>query len=352
MKETGECIFDPTFLELAGAKLDLTIAGTADAITMVESQAQEVDEATMLAAFTFAHGCIREICQAQRDFLEAYRSVHTIPVCTLTLASQDKELQEQVRHLVTKERITPLFHTGKSEFYDRLADLEEQVLGDLGYNQDEPNDAIDLGAVSEHVYSAVKEHMRESVLERRIRLDGRKPDEIRPLRSSVGILPRTHGSGLFERGVTQVLSVTTLGGPGDIQIVDDMFEENTKRYIHHYNFPPYSVGEVRALRGVGRREVGHGRLAEKALEPVLPALERFPYFIRVVSETLTCNGSSSMASVCGSTLSLMDAGVPITRPVAGVAMGMIFDENTRSYVILSDIQAQEDFLGDLDFKIA
>lgn len=149
--------------------------------------------------------------------------------------------------------------------------------------------------------------MREKVLAEKIRLDGRNPTEIRPLRSNVSVLPRTHGSGLFERGVTQVLSIATLGGPGDIQIVDDMFEENTKRYIHHYNFPPYSVGEVRALRGTGRREIGHGRLAEKALEPVLPSLEAFPYFIRVVSETLTCNGSSSMASVCGSSLALMDA---------------------------------------------
>lgn len=205
--------------------------------------------------------------------------------------------------------------------------------------------------VSELVYASVKKHMRSSVLEKKVRLDGRSPTEIRPLRSAVGILPRTHGSGLFERGITQILSITTLGGPGDIQIVDDMFEENTKRYIHHYNFPPYSVGEVRALRGTGRREIGHGRLAEKALEPVLPSLAEFPYFIRVVSETLTCNGSSSMASVCGSSLALMDAGVPIKKAVAGVAMGMIFDEETRKYVVLTDIQAQEDFLGDLDFKI-
>lgn len=194
--------------------------------------------------------------------------------------------------------------------------------------------------------------MREKILSGGTRLDGRIPAEVRPVVTDVGLLPRTHGSGLFERGVTQVLSVTTLGGPSDIQIVDDMYEEDLKRYVHHYNFPPYSVGEVRPLRGVGRREVGHGRLAEKALEPVLPSEEEFPYMIRVVSETVTCNGSSSMASVCGSTLSLMDAGVPIKAMVAGVAMGMIFDEETGKYVILSDIQAQEDFLGDMDFKVA
>jgi polyribonucleotide nucleotidyltransferase len=194
--------------------------------------------------------------------------------------------------------------------------------------------------------------MRKTVIETHTRLDGRKCDEVRPVRATAPILPRTHGSALFERGVTQVLSITTLGGPSDIQLVDDMYEEDTKRYIHHYNFPPFSVGEVKPLRGVGRREVGHGRLAEKALEPVLPAQSDFPYMIRVVSETTTCNGSSSMASVCGSTMSLMDAGVPIKAMVAGVAMGMIYDEESGKYEILADIQAQEDFLGDMDFKVA
>ncbi len=351
MNTTGEFIFDPSFEELKTAKLDLTIAGTLDAITMVESQAQEVDEATMGRAFAFAHGIVQEICRAQLDFLTEYQKSYALPVIELTLKEHDDILEDRVAILVTAERIQPLFHTGKTEFYDRLKELEQSVLKDLGYDPESEENCINVSAVIEAVYGSVKAHMRASVLGKNVRLDGRKPTQIRPLRSSVGILPRTHGSGLFERGVTQVLSITTLGGPGDIQIVDDMFEESTKRYIHHYNFPPYSVGEVKPLRGVGRREVGHGRLAEKALEPVLPSLEEFPYFIRVVSETLTCNGSSSMASVCGSTLSLMDAGVPIKRAVAGVAMGMIFDETTRKYVILSDIQAQEDFLGDLDFKV-
>ena len=347
----GEFVFDPSFVELQTAKLDLTIAGTFDAITMVESQANEVDEATMVKAFTFAHTLVKELCQAELDFLAIYQKSHALPSLALTLKAHDDALVEKVEALVTKERIAPLFKTGKTEFYDRLGELEEIVLKDLGYDAEAEVNEIDKNGVIDAVYGAVKHHMRESVLEKRERLDGRAPTEVRPLRSSIGILPRTHGSGLFERGVTQVLSITTLGGPGDIQIIDDMFKEDTKRYIHHYNFPPFSVGEVKPLRGVGRREVGHGRLAEKALEPVLPDLEKFPYFIRVVSETMTCNGSSSMASVCGSTLSLMDAGVPIKRPVAGVAMGMIFDEETRKYVILSDIQAQEDFLGDLDFKV-
>ncbi|HRI36312.1 MAG TPA: polyribonucleotide nucleotidyltransferase, partial [bacterium] len=206
--------------------------------------------------------------------------------------------------------------------------------------------------IADAVYSRVKKVMRAKILATRERLDGRQPHEYRHVRGEFGLLPRTHGSALFERGITQALTITTLGGPGDAQLIDDMYEEETKRYIHHYNFPPYSVGEVKPLRGVGRREIGHGRLAEKALEPVLPSLESFPYFIRVVSEITTCNGSSSMASVCGSSMSLMDAGVPIRAIVSGVAMGMVFDEETRRYEILTDIQAQEDFLGDMDFKIA
>jgi len=194
--------------------------------------------------------------------------------------------------------------------------------------------------------------MRKNVLQNEKRLDGRKLDEVRFVSSQTGLLPRTHGSGLFRRGITQVLSIATLGGPEDEQIIDGMHEETQKRYIHHYNFPPFSVGEVRMMRGVGRREVGHGRLAERALESVLPKQEDFPYVIRVVSEVTTCNGSSSMGSVCGSTLALMNAGVPISSPVSGVAMGMIYDEATGDYKILSDIQAQEDFLGDMDFKVA
>lgn len=348
----GQFVFDPDFEQLSGAKLDLTIAGTEDAITMVESQANEVDESVMVQAFVYAHGLVRELCQAQREFLKAYQASHPIPEIIFDLKALDTELVSKVEACISEERICPLYRTGKTEFYDRLSELEELVLKDLGYDENAEENSVEKSDVVEAVYGVVRSHMRNSVLEKKERLDGRNPTEVRPLQSTVGILPRTHGSGLFERGVTQVLSVTTLGGPGDVQIIDDMYEEDTKRYIHHYNFPPFSVGEVRALRGVGRREVGHGRLAEKALEPVLPDMEEFPYFIRVVSETLTCNGSSSMASVCGSTLSLMDAGVPIKRPVAGVAMGMIFDETTRKYVVLSDIQAQEDFLGDLDFKVA
>jgi polyribonucleotide nucleotidyltransferase len=355
-------VFDPDFATLEKASLDLTVAGTPDAITMVESQGLEIDDATMLSAFEFAHGLIRELCAAQTDFIAEYRKTHAIPEFRFTVRKFDATLESFVTDAVTDEFVTPLFGTGKAEFHDRLHELEDRVIEHFGkfgkeasllssaLSSAEPS-AIEA-EIREHVYGAVKKKMRSKVLATQVRLDGRKPDEVRNVRATCGFLPRVHGSVLFERGITQALSITTLGGPGDIQIIDDMFEEDTKRYIHHYNFPPYSVGEVKPLRGVGRREIGHGRLAEKALEPVLPALESFPYFIRVVSEITTCNGSSSMASVCGSSLSLMDAGVPIRAMVAGVAMGMVYDEDTGKYEVLSDIQAQEDFLGDLDFKVA
>ncbi len=349
----GGFVFDPKFDVLEKAVLDLTVAGTSDAITMVESQGREIDDATMLKAFEFAHALIKELCAAQLDFLAEYRASHVLPEFRFTIRETDAELESFVLGAVTDELVAPLFNTGKAEFHDRLHDLEDAVIEkfDLAAYAEKASEDPTLRGVNaveselrEHVYGAVKKKMRSKVLSTRVRLDGRTPDQVRQVRASAGLLPKVHGSVLFERGITQALSITTLGGPGDIQIVDDMFEEDTKRYIHHYNFPPYSVGEVKPLRGVGRREVGHGRLAEKALEPVLPPLESFPYFIRVVSEITTCNGSSSMASVCGSSLSLMDAGVPIRAMVAGVAMGMVYDDDTGKYEVLSDIQAQEDFL--------
>lgn len=287
---------------------------------------------------------------AQKDFLAEYTKVHALPTTELTVIDTDEEVIVKVKDLVTEEEIQALYNLGKLEFHDALHDLVESVALKLEY--DKETNTPKMGDIADSVKKVISEHMRKTVIETHTRLDGRKCDEVRPVRATAPILPRTHGSALFERGVTQVLSITTLGGPSDIQLVDDMYEEDTKRYIHHYNFPPFSVGEVKPLRGVGRREVGHGRLAEKALEPVLPAQSDFPYMIRVVSETTTCNGSSSMASVCGSTMSLMDAGVPIKAMVAGVAMGMIYDEESGKYEILADIQAQEDFLGDMDFKVA
>jgi polyribonucleotide nucleotidyltransferase len=334
---------------------------------MVESQGSEVSNDLMVKAFEFAHSIIRELCDAQKDFLAEYSKVHALPETTLTVIETDEGVLAKVRGLISEEQIQSVYNLGKLEFHDAIHDLVEKTYLTLnpspegeGNGTNPPSlkekglgdEIVSMADIADSVKDVIKTHMRKTVIETHSRLDGRKCDEVRPVRATAPILPRTHGSALFERGVTQVLSITTLGGPSDIQLIDDMFEENTKRYIHHYNFPPFSVGEVKPLRGVGRREVGHGRLAEKALERVLPSETDFPYMIRVVSETTTCNGSSSMASVCGSTMSLMDAGVPIKAMVAGVAMGMIYDEDTGKYEILADIQAQEDFLGDMDFKVA
>lgn len=342
--------FDPSIDDLTTALLDLTVAGTDDAITMVESQGKEVDESVMIRAFEFAHALVRDLIKAQNDFIALYHSVHPIAEKKLFAVADKTELKDKIDALITDERITKLYHLGKTDFHHALVALEDEMK--LALAPADESEAFADRDIEEAVYAIVKKHMRKNILEKGLRLDGRKATEVRPIRGTFGVLPRVHGSALFQRGITQALTIATLGGPGDIQIIDDMFEENTKRYIHHYNFPPFSVGEVRPLRGVGRREVGHGRLAEKALEPVLPSLEKFPYFIRMVSEITTCNGSSSMASVCGSTMAMMDAGVPITALVSGVAMGMIYDDETGKFIVLSDIQAQEDFLGDLDFKVA
>lgn len=341
--------FDPTMEELKTAKLDLTIAGTMDAITMVESQGQEVDDKTVLKAFEFAHGIIKELCKAQLDFVANYSLVHPLPKSKIIIKTLSETLYKKIEWYITEDKMTPLYYVSKMDFHEEMHNLSTDVKNWLGYTED--TEDMTIWAIEESVYKAIKKHMRKNVLEKKLRLDGRKLNEVRPVFGEFGVLPRTHGSALFQRWVTQVLTITTLGWPGDIQIIDDMFEENTKRYIHHYNFPPYSVGEVRPLRWPSRRDIWHGRLAEKAIEPILPSLEEFPYFIRCVSETMTCNGSSSMASICASTMSLMDSWVPIKNLVSGVAMWMIYDENSGKYEILSDIQAQEDFLWDMDFKI-
>lgn len=342
--------FDPTIEDLKTAKLDLTVAWTLDAITMVESQWNEVSEDLIIKAFEFAHGIIKEICNMQIDFVAEYSKNHPLPESKIVVNELQENYIKKIAWYVSVSRMEPLYHTSKMEFHDEMHRLAQEVKEWLGEIPED--DFVTDAEIEEIVYKTIKKHMRVRVLEEKVRLDGRKINEVRPVFWEFGILPRVHGSALFQRWVTQALTVTTLGWPGDIQIIDDMFEEDTKRYIHHYNFPPFSVGEVRWLRWPGRREIGHGRLAEKALEPVLPSLEEFPYFIRCVSETMTCNGSSSMASVCGSTMSMMDAWVPIKNFVAWVAMWMIYDETSGKYEVLSDIQAQEDFLGDMDFKVA
>lgn len=356
----GKFIFDPSFEEEQQAKLNLLVAGTLDAITMVESAGKEVSQAEMMAGLKFASALIKELCHAQNDFIADYKKQFGIPEITAYYNLPDESLSQKVSEFLTEEKLEVLYGLGKIDFHHELLKLEEEteayLLADLEKNNLECNldEKCDPESfwVSELVYKRVKQVMRKNILQNEKRLDLRKLDEVRPIKCETGLLPRVHGSALFQRGMTQALSITTLWGPDDIQIIDDMYEETTRRYIHHYNFPPFSVGEVRMLRWVGRREIGHGKLAEKALEAVLPSETEFPYMMRVVSETMTCNGSSSMASVCGSTLSLMQAWVPITAPVAGIAMGMIYDEETGKYKILSDIQAQEDFLGDMDFKVA
>lgn len=357
---SGEFIFDPSFVEEETAVLNLLVAGTLDAITMVESTGKEVSQKQMIDGLAFAFKIIQQLCHAQNDFITEYKKYFWIPEIKSYYNLPDETLFDKVANFLTDEKLECLYGLGKKDFHNILLQLEKEVeeylMSDIQTNHiecglDEKCDPETFW-VSELVYKRVKQVMRKNILNNEKRLDLRKLDEVRPIKSETGLLPRVHGSALFQRGITQALSITTLWGPDDIQIVDDMYEETTRRYIHHYNFPPFSVGEVRMLRGAGRREIGHGKLAEKALEAVLPPENEFPYMIRVVSETMTCNGSSSMASVCGSTLSLMNAGVPITNPVAWVAMGMIYDEKSGQYKILSDIQAQEDFLGDMDFKVA
>ncbi len=348
----GQYIFDPNFTEESDARLHLVVAGTSDAITMVEAGAQEVSEDEMLHALTYAHGLIQELCEAQLDFLKDFATTYgAINAIQPSYNLPDVSLQEKVSSYLTEEKLASLYNQSKKWFQKVLdafdIEVTEYLIAQWDYAEDD-----DTSAVGAMVYKRVKEVMRKNVLESGTRLDGRKPQDVRNIRGEVGLLPRTHWSALFQRGMTQVLNICTLWGPEDLMIVDGMFEETHKRYIHHYNFPPYSVGEVRMMRGAGRREIGHGRLAERALEAVLPSQEEFPYMIRTVSEVTTCNGSSSMASVCGSTMSLMNAGVPIKRPVSAVAMGMIYNEEQGEYTILSDIQAQEDFLWDMDFKLA
>jgi len=341
----GKYIPFPSLQDESEAKLSLLVAGTSDAITMVESNGKESSQTDMMNGLKYAFEIIDEICTAQTDFAGEYKKlfgIHEIQ-CVYNLPSED--VTQKVQSILTADILDSLYGLGKKEFLHKVDELGMLVTEKLGINENTTAEDLWIRAsdIQNSVEKCVKKYMRNNILAHKKRLDLRKLDEVRPLRCETGFLPRVHGSALFQRGLTQVLSTTTLGWPDDIQIIDDMYEETTRRYIHHYNFPPFSVWEVRMLRGAGRREIGHG---------VLPTEEQFPYMIRVVSETLTCNGSSSMASICGSTLSLMQAWVPISAPVAGIAMGMIYDEETGKYEILSDIQAQEDFLGDMDFKVA
>lgn len=337
----GKFIVNPNKDQREKTSLNLTVAGTADAINMVEAGANELSEDEMLEAMMVAHAEIKEICAFIQTIIDDIGK-EKMEVCE----EVETELQRKIKDKYTQDIKNSIRTTDKVQREDDINEIEEKCREDFLEEFPESEDEI-----HKTVDSIMKKEVRRMISIDKIRPDGRKMDEIRPLSAEAGLLPRAHGSGLFQRGQTQVLSVLTLGSPGEEQVIDSMNrEEITKRYIHQYNFPPFCVGDIRPLRGPGRREVGHGHLAERALIPVLPDTNDFPYTIRVVSEVLSSNGSSSQASICGSTLSLMDAGVPIKKPVAGIAMGLIKEENSIS--ILTDIQGLEDHLGDMDFKVA
>jgi polyribonucleotide nucleotidyltransferase len=346
----GEFVINPTFAEIDASDLDLRIAGTRDAILMVECGANEIPEDVMVQALELGHKSIQPLIDLQFQMQGEVGK----PKRDVTLAIPDADLQKKVFDRVSPQ-MTELLDKPltKNEFYGGMSELKELVVAEMCFVPEgaSPTDFPSATSVREAFDLAEQSVVRERILSLGKRPDGRTPTEIRPIWCEVGVSPRAHGSGLFTRGETQILSFATLGTLGESQELDTLSPTETKRYMHHYNFPPYSTGEVKPLRGQSRREVGHGALAERALEPVIPAEETFPYTIRVVSEALASNGSTSMGSVCGSTLSLMDAGVPIKAPVSGVAMGLVTDDAGR-YQILTDIQGAEDHLGDMDFKVA
>ncbi|MGH2454319.1 MAG: polyribonucleotide nucleotidyltransferase, partial [bacterium] len=342
-----ELVINPTLRQIdEQSRLDLVVAGTADAIVMVEAGAKEVSEEQMLAAFDLAHAEIRRIVEIQHRLAE----LAARPRRDLPLAVPDPDLAAAVREVARTHIADVLDHPEKLAREEALRDVQQDVTREL-LDRDRERFAGQEGAVADLVYALAKEEMRRRVLGEGRRADGRQTTEIRSINVQVGLLPRTHGSGLFQRGQTQVLTVATLGTGEDAQKLDNLGLQERKRYMHHYSFPPFSVGEVRPLRGAGRREIGHGALAERALAWAIPSQEAFPYTIRLVSEVLESNGSTSMASVCGSTLALMDAGVPIRAAVAGIAMGLITDDAGRA-AILTDILGMEDQMGDMDFKVA
>lgn len=337
----GELVVNPDSKQREKPDLNLVVAGTAEAVMMVEAGANELPEELMLEAILKAHDEIKSIC----GFIDEIVSEVGLEKSDYTSKAPNEEMAAEVLEYSREKLVEAVQTVDKQEREANIAKVKEEAV--LHFEEKYPDSIKDIKEVLQGV---VKSEVRRLILEEGVRPDGRELDEIRKITSEVGLLPRTHGSGLFTRGQTQVLTVATLGAASDVQIIDGLGDDESKRYMHHYNFPPYSVGEARFLRGPGRREIGHGALAERALEPVIPSEEEFPYTIRLVSEVLSSNGSSSQASVCGSTLALLDAGVPIKSPVAGVAMGLM-KEGDR-VAILTDIQGMEDFLGDMDFKVA
>ena len=342
----GEFIVNPSLAQREESCMHLVVSGTKDAIMMVEAGADEIPEETILDAIMFAHEEIKKIV----EFIEQIVAEVGKTKMEVELYKVPEDIETAVRAYAEDKMRAAIQTYDKMERLDNMDAVEAETKEH--FEEIYPDNGKDIGNV---LYAITKEQVRSLILDDGIRPDNRKRDEIRPIWCDTSVLPRTHGTGLFKRGQTQVLSVATLGALGEAQTIDGITEQTEKRYMHHYNFPPYSVGEARPMRSPGRREIGHGALAERALIPVLPSEEEFPYAIRVVSEVLSSNGSTSQASVCGSCLALMDAGVPIKAPVAGIAMGLIErveEDGSSKMAILSDIQGMEDFLGDMDFKVA
>lgn len=337
----GKFVVNPTLEQREKSDMHLTVSGTKEAILMVEAGANEVPENIMINALMLAHDEIKKIIEFEEEIIKEVGK----PKLNYPVFKPNTEIEDDVRKYAVPLIREALLSEDRQKRLDQLEEVSENILNTFLLKY--PDNKIDI---SETIYNITKEQMRSMILNDGYRIDGRAFDEIRPVSCEVGILPRAHGSALFNRGQTQVMSVATLGALGDIQILEDLGDEEFKRYMHHYNMPPYSVGEARPMRGPGRREIGHGALAERALEPVIPSEDEFPYTIRVVSEVLSSNGSTSQASVCGSTLALYDAGVPIKAPVAGIAMGLVKEGD--KFVVLTDIRDLEDFMGDMDFKVA
>lgn len=339
----GQYVINPNTAQRDRSKLHLSLSGTKEAILMVEAGANEVTEEEMIGAILFGHEEIKKIVAFIESIQKEIGKEKIVP----ELYHPAPEIEAAVKEYADKKMDEVLSHFDRQEREKAEEDLDNDVY--THFAEQFPEGKKDMGEV---LYAMKKAKVRAKILDEGIRPDGRKLTEIRPIWCEVGVLPRVHGSGVFTRGQTQVLTCATLGSISEVQKLEGLDDEVCKRYIHHYNFPPYSTGEAKPMKSPGRREIGHGALAERALEPMLPSEDSFPYAIRTVSEVLSSNGSTSQASVCGSTLALMDAGVPLKRPVAGVAMGLISNEDKSKVSVLTDIQGLEDFLGDMDFKVA
>lgn len=346
----GEYVINPTPAQMEESDIHLTVAGTKYAVNMVEAGAKEVNEEAMLGAIMFGHEHIKQLVAFQEEIAAAVgKEKMEVKLYTVDEAIDTevrKDYEQAIREAVSIEK--------KLERYGKIDELTEAAVAQFEAKEyaSEADKNKAIKQVKEICHGIEADEVRRLIIEDKVRPDGRKIDEIRPLDSQVDLLPRVHGSAMFTRGETQVLSVTTLGAMNDNQIIDDVTEVESKRFMHHYNFPPYSVGETGRMGSPGRREIGHGALGERALAQVLPSVEEFPYTIRTVAEVLESNGSSSQASICAGTMSLMAAGVPIKAPVAGIAMGLIMDESSSNYTVLTDIQGMEDHFGDMDFKVA